>query len=187
MERRQRNKHNLFKRLRERRKVQELELLLHLQEFVSTVQSGWVSINRSKRGPSSHKAFITRLGKRLIRERTRDFEIIYAMKEPYDYIFTSERNHSQPLTRETLTKEVNLVLRNMSKKLPNKPNLTSHSFRKGFITELWKDTSDIEFVRQVVGHIKVESTASYVENLSEEERQIRMEEITDPKDLIVSS
>ena len=35
----------------------------------------------------------------------------------------------------------------VSKNLPGQPNLKSHSFRSGFITKLWKDTNDIEFVR----------------------------------------
>lgn len=79
---------------------------------------------------------------------------------------------------DTLTKEINLVLRNLSKNLPDKPNLTTHSFRIGFISQLWRDTNDIEFVRQAIGHEKVESTSSYIENLSDEERRVRMEQIT---------
>jgi site-specific recombinase XerD len=68
-------------------------------------------------------------------------------------------------------------------KIDGQPILSSHSFRIGFITQLWRDTNDIEFVRQAIGHIKVESTSSYVENLSDEERRIRMENINFP-DLI---
>jgi integrase len=78
-----------------------------------------------------------------------------------------------------------LALRNLAEKLTDKPNLTSHSFRAGFITQLWRDTNDIEFVRQAIGHIKVESTSSYVENLSDEERRLRMEQINNPEDLII--
>ena len=80
-----------------------------------------------------------------------------------------------------LTKEINLVLRNLSKKLPDKPNFTSHSFRIGFISQLWRDTGDIEFVRQAIGHSKLESTSSYVENLTDEDRRLRMEQIPSPE------
>ena len=118
-------------------------------------------------------------------KRRQDFEILIAMKELDGYIFTSEKNPYKPLRRDTLTKEINLVLQNLSKKLPNKPNLTSHSFRIGFISQLWRDTNDIEFVRQAIGHIKVESTSYYVENLSDEERKLRMEQITSPVELIM--
>jgi len=78
-------------------------------------------------------------------------------------------------------------MRNLANELPTQPNLTSHSFRIGFITQLWKDTNDIEFVRQAIGHIKVESTSSYVENLSDAERRIRMENIKSPEELIIDN
>ena len=65
----------------------------------------------------------------------------------------------------------------VSKNLPDQPNLKSYSFRTGFITQLWKDTNDIEFVRQVIGHTKLDTTSSYVQVLSEKERQERMSEV----------
>jgi hypothetical protein len=36
-------------------------------------------------------------------------------------------------------------MRAVSKQLPDRPNITSHSFRIGYITQLWKGTKDIEF------------------------------------------
>ena len=65
----------------------------------------------------------------------------------------------------------------VSKNLPDQPNLKSHSFRTSFITQLWKDTNDIEFVRQAIGHDKVDTTLSYVQDLSEKERRERIAEI----------
>jgi site-specific recombinase XerC len=56
------------------------------------------------------------------------------------------------LTHETITKAVNLVTRTVSEEISNKPNITSHSFRVGYITHLWKDSKDIEFVKQTIGH-----------------------------------
>lgn len=53
----------------------------------------------------------------------------------------------------------------VSKNLSGQPNLKSHSFRSGFITELWKDRNDIEFIRQVIGHSKLNTTSSYVQDL----------------------
>ena len=102
------------------------------------------------------------------------------MKKLDNYIFPSEKNHYKPLRRDRLTKEVNFVLQNLTEKLPNKPNLTV-----GFISQLWRYTNDIEFVRQAIGHIKVESTSSYVENLSDQERKLRMEQITSPEELVI--
>ena len=145
------------------------------------VKSNWISINRSKRGPSSHKAYLTALGTKLMDDRRQDFGIIFTMKKLDGYVFTSEKNQYKPLRRDTLTKEINLVLRNLSEILPDKPNLTTDSFRIGFISQLWRDTNDIEFVRQAIGHKKVESTSSYIENLSDEERRLRMEQIPSPE------
>jgi site-specific recombinase XerD len=78
-----------------------------------------------------------------------------------------------------------MFIKEQSEKMDGKPILTSHSFRKGFITKLWRDTSDIEFVRQAIGHAKINTTSVYVENLSEQERRERMQQIQDPKDLIL--
>ena len=69
--------------------------------------------------------------------------------------------------------------------LPDNPNLTTHSFKIGFISQLWRDTNDIEFVRQAIGHERVESTSSYIENLSDEERRLRMEQIRSAEGLVL--
>ena len=76
-----------------------------------------------------------------------------------------------------------------TKNFPDKPNLTTHthSFRIGFISQLWRDTNGIEFVKQAIGHEKVESTSSYIENLSDEERRVRMEPITFSEELVAKS
>ena len=93
------------------------------------------------------------------------------MKNPDSYIFTSESNHDQMLSRETITKDVNRVMRSVSENLPYQPNITSHSFRVGYISQLWKDTKDIEFVKQSIGHRKMDTTSYYIEKLSDQERQ----------------
>ena len=77
------------------------------------------------------------------------------MKKLDGYVFTSEKNYYKRLRRDTVTKEINFVLRNMSKNLTDKPNLTIHSFRIGLISQLWRNTNVIEFVRQAIGDEKV--------------------------------
>ena len=54
------------------------------------------------------------------------------------------------------------------------PKLSNHGFWIGFITPLWKDTNNIEFVRQPMGHAKIDTTSQYVENLSVKEKQVRI-------------
>ncbi len=73
----------------------------------------------------------------------------------------------------------------MAEKLESKPRLTSHSFRIGVITQLWKDMNNIEFVRQAIGHAKINITSYYVEELSEEERKVKMEKVKSPEDLLI--
>lgn len=53
------------------------------------------------------------------------------MKEPDSYMFTSETQHNKPLDRVVITKNINKVMRQVSSQLPDKPNITSHSFRIG--------------------------------------------------------
>ena len=149
-------------------KVYQLETLIH---------SNWIAIDRSKRGPSNHKAFLTKEGKKIIEDRKKDFELIFLMKESNSYVFTSEANHYQMLSRETITKDVNRAMRSVSNQFTDKPNITSHSFRVGYITQLWKDTKDIEFVKQAIGHRSMGTTSSYVDILSDKEREERMDQI----------
>jgi site-specific recombinase XerD len=99
------------------------------------------------------------------------------MKESDSYVFTSESTHDQMLSRETITRDVNKIMRSVSKQLPGQPNLTSHSFRIGYITQLWKDSKDIEFVKQTIGHRKLDTTSAYVNKLSDQERQKRIEQL----------
>ncbi|MFK7748283.1 MAG: tyrosine-type recombinase/integrase [Kordia sp.] len=149
-------------------KVYQLETLIH---------SNWIAIDRSKRGPSNHKAFLTKEGKKIIEDRKKDFELIFLMKESNSYVFTSEANHYQMLSRETITKDVNRAMRSVSNQFTDTPNITSHSFRVGYITQLWKDTKDIEFVKQAIGHRSMGTTSSYVDILSDKEREERMDQI----------
>ena len=99
------------------------------------------------------------------------------MKEFNSYVFTSEANHYQMLSRETITKDVNRAMRSVSNQFTDKPNITSHSFRVGYITQLWKDTKDIEFMKQAIGHRSMGTTSSYVDILSDKEREERMDQI----------
>lgn len=157
-------------------RINEL-LPLKVNQLQTLIEENWIAIDRSKRGPSNHKAFLTKEGKKLIQNRQKDFELIFLMKEPNSYVFTSEAQHTKPLGRVVVTKDVNKIMRQVSKQLNDKPNITSHSFRIGYITQLWKDTKDIEFVKQTIGHRKLDTTSAYVKSLSDLERQERIKNI----------
>ena len=99
------------------------------------------------------------------------------MKEPDSYIFTAESNHSKQLGCVVITKNVNKIMNQVSEQLPDKPNITSHSFRIGYITQLWKDSKDIEFIKQTIGHRNLDTTSAYVNKLSDQERQKRIDQL----------
>ena len=162
-------------------RISEL-LSLKVEQLENLFAKSWIAIDRMKRGPSSHKAFLTAKGRKIIKHRASDFEIILFSKEDDSYIFTPQYS-ADPMNRQAFNIVVNDFLKDCSQKLPNKPNLKSHSFRIGFITELWRDTGDIEFVRQAIGHAKIDTTSRYIHNLSEEERQQRMTDIQTTDDL----
>jgi site-specific recombinase XerD len=157
-------------------RINEL-LPLKVYQLQTLVEEGWIAIDRSKHGPANHKAFLTKEGKKLIKDRQKDFQFIFLMKEPDSYVFTSEVNHYEILSRETITKAVNQLTRTVSEEIPCKPNITSHSFRIGYITQLWKDSKDIEFVKQTIGHRKLDTTSAYVHRLSDHERQKRINQL----------
>ena len=73
--------------------------------------------------------------------------------------------------------DVNKVKHSVSKLLPSKPNITSHSFRIGYSSQLWKDTKDIEFVRQMIGYRSLNATSGYVAQMGDQERQNRISSI----------
>jgi integrase len=123
-------------------RINEL-LNIKVSQLKTLTQESWIAIDRSKRGLSNHKAFLTKEGKKIIQDRKKDFEFIFLIKEPDAYVFTSEAQHYQKLSREAIIKDVNKVTRLVSKQLPGQPNVTSHSFRIGYITQLWKDSKDI--------------------------------------------
>ena len=157
-------------------RINEL-LNIKVSDLRPLIEKSWIAIDRSKRGPSSHKAFLTKEGKKMIQDRKKDFELIFLMKESDAFVFTSEANHFKKLRREAITRDVNKVMRSVSEQLPGQPNVTSHSFRIGYITNLWKDSKDIEFVKQTIGHRKLDTTSAYVSKLSDQERQERIEKL----------
>ena len=157
-------------------RINEL-LPLKVNQLETLIEENWIAIDRSKRGPSNHKAFLTKEGKKIIRDREKDFEFLFLMKRSNSYVFTSEAQHHKPLGRVVITKDVNKVMHQVSNQLSGKPNITSHSFRIGYITQLWKDTKDIEFVKQTIGHRKLDTTSAYVNKLSDQERQERISQL----------
>jgi len=149
--------------------VSDQEKRLNLEEFFNTINVRNDQLIKIKE--SMIQLLKELVEEKIIQDRKKDFQFILLIKEPDAYVFTSEANHYQKLRREAITKGVNKVMRSVSKQLPGQPNVTSHSFRIGYITQLWKDSKDIEFVKQSIGHQKLDTTSAYVNKLSNQERQ----------------
>lgn len=133
---------------------------MKVYQLQTLIEEAWIAINRSKLGPANHKAFLTKERKKLVKDRQKDFQFIFLMKERNSYVFTNKSNHYKILTYETITKAVNLVTRTVSEDISSKPNITGHSFRIGYLTPLWKDSKDIEFVKQTISHRNLDTTSA---------------------------
>nr|WPV76515.1 putative integrase recombinase protein [Naviculales sp.] len=154
------------------------ELLpLKVGQLKTLLEEGYILIDRLKKGLANHKAFLTREGKKLVRARKKDFEFLFLMKDKDSYVFTSDRKPNHMLRREPITMDVNRVMHFVSNLLPSQPKITSHSFRIGYISQLWKDTKDIEFVRQTIGHPSLNSTSGYVTQMTDQKRENRISSI----------
>jgi integrase len=91
-------------------RINEL-LPLKVSQLKTLFKENWIAIDRSKRGSSNHKAFLTKEGKKIMHDRQKDFQLIFLMKEPDSYLFTAESNHYKPLDRVVITRDVNKVMR----------------------------------------------------------------------------
>ena len=52
-----------------------------MNQVESLFTNHWISIDRVKRGPANHKAFLTKEGSRSMRERRSDFELLQLFKK----------------------------------------------------------------------------------------------------------
>lgn len=128
-----------------------MPLKVHQIKPLFKLYSIQVKTNLSKEKVRIDKAFLTDEGKKLVDERKKDFENLFEMKSMNSYLFTSKSDHTKPLCRETITRQINSVLASVSKSLPDQPNITSNNFRTGYISELWEDSKNGEFVKQAFG------------------------------------
>ena len=94
-------------------RINEL-LPLKVSQLETLFKENWIAIDRSKRGPSNHKAFLTKEGKKIIQDRQKDFQLIFLMKELDSYVFTAEANHYKSLNRVVITRNVNKVMREVT-------------------------------------------------------------------------
>jgi integrase len=90
-------------------RINEL-LNIKVSQLKTLTQESWIAIDRSKRAPSNHKAFLTKEGSRIMRERGSDFKLLQLFKKSDSYIFTAE-NSNKPLVREVFTNLINKFIK----------------------------------------------------------------------------
>jgi hypothetical protein len=61
----------------------------------------------------------------------------------------------------------NKIMHAVFNSFPSKPTVTSHSLGIDYITQLCKDSKDIEFVKQSKDHQTLNITFAYVDKLSD--------------------
>ena len=94
------------------------------------------------------------------------------------YFFSSKKSKGKiPLSRAHFNRQINDLLKNVPEFQEQGRMLTSHSFRHGYITELWRQTGDMNVVPQIMGHGTITSTLQYVENMEEMEIEARVNEL----------
>jgi integrase len=62
-------------------RINEL-LSLKVSQLKTLFKENWTAIDRSKRGLSNHKAFLTKEGKKIMHDRQKDFELIFFQQSP---------------------------------------------------------------------------------------------------------
>lgn len=140
-------------------------LQLKVKQLEALLTSDGIVVPR----PIFRKTYLTEEGKKILEARKKDFEFLFAMKKKDSYVFTSDRNAHKSIRRETMTINLNKVMQSVSKNLPEKTKISTHSFRIGYISQLWQETTDIELVRHV---LSPDHPFNYttVRELTEEER-----------------
>lgn len=163
---------------------------IKVSQIVVLFEKNYLQVNLSKGGRKGHKIFLTKEGQTLLSNYRVDFLNLLLLLgfieelpnrknlsniEPSIlefYLFSSKGQ--TPLSRVFFTTQINNILKQTPQLLERGIQLTSHSFRRGYITSLWKKTEDLEFVRQVIAHKQIDTTSLYVKVLSDEERQRRL-------------
>lgn len=143
-------------------------------------QRPFLAFDRKKGGKRKQKAFLSPEGARLAKKRRKDYDVVLKYSDPTNpYLFSAKKNSEKPLSRSYFTRSINGYLQKVGDKF--KIRLTSHSYRKGFITKLWKSLQDIEFVRQIIGHTSSSTTQRYIETPTEEEFFQKMQKVLPEK------
>nr|YP_009367459.1 putative DNA breaking-rejoining enzyme [Sarcinofilum mucosum]ARK14462.1 putative DNA breaking-rejoining enzyme [Sarcinofilum mucosum] len=145
-------------------------------ENLFTKQRPFFAFDRTKRGAKEQKAFLSQEGKEIISQRTEDYKLVIKYSKPKnDFLFATKQSENDHLSRQHFTAEINRYLKILGEKHNRK--FSSHSFRKGHITHLWKNLHDLKLVSLMIGHVSMCTTERYIVKPSEDEMQAKMNSV----------
>nr|YP_009367421.1 putative DNA breaking-rejoining enzyme [Sarcinofilum mucosum]ARK14461.1 putative DNA breaking-rejoining enzyme [Sarcinofilum mucosum] len=111
-------------------------------ENLFSKQRPFFAFDRTKRGAKEQKAFLSHEGKEIITQRIADYKIVMKYSKPNnDFLFAAKQSETDHLSGQHFTSEMNSYLKILGERFNRK--FTSHSFRKRYITHLWKSFGDI--------------------------------------------
>lgn len=159
------------------------ELLpIKIKQIKTLWDKGFMPIHRIKRGPSNKKAFLSKKGKELLKKREADFIYILENHQRFaDFnklniedllLFTNQNQPTSLLSRSHWNNALNEILKTFSTQQQLDTKYTTHSFRHNFIQSIWKDSKDILYVKEVIGHGSIKATEPYLRGHTEEEMRI---------------
>lgn len=152
-------------------------------------QRRYISIKRTKTKQEA-TAYLLTEKKHLITDVADDYKLIKQISGGKGYIFCRvyRGDNTKKLDRSSVTRAVNNILKSFvqyriethgEEKTFLEKKWLSHSFRINYVTSCWKSQGDIEFVRQLVGHANVQTTSSYIKELTHEEKVERLLSVND--------
>ena len=169
---------------------------IKVSQIVDLLGKNYLKVTLLKGGHQEHKVFLKKEGQILLNTYRLDFVNLlfllgFIKKLPTRknlgniepavlefYLFSRlSSSGKKPLSRSFFTRQINQILKQTPQLIERGIKLTSHSFRHGYITALWRETNDLEFVRQVMNHQQIGTTSLYVKALSDDERQQRLKNL----------
>ena len=125
-------------------------------------------IHRMKRGPANKKAFLSKKGQQILKDREQAFLYILTNHQSFAdlnklmvedlFLFSNRKNPNKRLSRADWNNSLNEIIKQFVKKHDLCIESTTHRFRHNFIQSVWKDSKDIVAVKEIIGHGSVKAT-----------------------------
>lgn len=127
-------------------------LFLKVYQLQPLITEYSILIEDFKQNTNSYKAVLTEKSKKIIQIRKKNFIALFYKKTPNSYVFTFDSylnftkvsDCTKILQRETTTRNINKVIKDILYNLPGHLFINSPNFRSGCIDKLWQDHNVIK-------------------------------------------